>query len=552
MRFLNLLLGVCAGVLASCGGGGDSASANGSAKTVTISGTAATGMALSAAPVEAKCQTGTGTTKTAVDGTYTLVINNGALPCIVELTNPADRSTLHSVSSDSGAVANINITPLTELVVARLFRKDPATAFGQFSPSDAGTVLSSVAVTAAQGEVAAILEPVVGSKALTNFMSAPFKAANQDNPLGGDDVDRGLDLLKAKLNAGQVNAVLTALTSGASGTQIAGTVAGYTTSVPVASIKQVPSGSAGTTITLDGSGSTDAKGNSLAYQWTIEGIPANSRATLSSTSAATPTLTPDMPGNYVVGLIVNNGWHDSEKITITIPVSAAPTLSPFSVLTIASTGAISQSGSTGSNYVRPATSYSTFWDFCPTPDLNGCAYTTASSVTFTNSIGATTAYDIEMNVNDNASFPVDLYTQAFTTAPGSVGVRTRADLGKMANIPIGKSGGVLVGQRFSDYAFPGGSGNVTYTFNSTFDAAAIPSGWNTSTKTIISIVLSSSWTDSEGRPAFGNVPVYSKTFDGSFSESITLSKRLDDYPSLHGSYGSYAISITQQHALVRK
>jgi len=62
----------------------------------------------------------------------------------------------------------------------------------------------------------------------------------------------------------------------------------------------------GTTVTLRADASTDADGDTLTYAWSIVSAPAGSQAALSSTSAAAPTITPDVEGAYVFRLRVTD------------------------------------------------------------------------------------------------------------------------------------------------------------------------------------------------------------------------------------------------------
>ena len=54
-------------------------------------------------------------------------------------------------------------------------------------------------------------------------------------------------------------------------------------------------------------GSTDPDGDSLVYAWSLTLAPPGSLATLSSNTAASPTLTPDLVGDYTVQLTVTDG-----------------------------------------------------------------------------------------------------------------------------------------------------------------------------------------------------------------------------------------------------
>jgi len=71
-------------------------------------------------------------------------------------------------------------------------------------------------------------------------------------------------------------------------------------------------------VTLDGSGSSDVDNNPLTFQWKLISVPDNSTATLSDSTVVDPMFVADLPGTYVAELIVNDGWEDSEPITVNI------------------------------------------------------------------------------------------------------------------------------------------------------------------------------------------------------------------------------------------
>lgn len=79
----------------------------------------------------------------------------------------------------------------------------------------------------------------------------------------------------------------------------------------------------GTMVTLDGSGSTDANGDALAYAWTLTARPAGSNATLADGQTAQPSFTTDAAGDYVVTLVVNDGTQASEPQGVLVRASAA-------------------------------------------------------------------------------------------------------------------------------------------------------------------------------------------------------------------------------------
>jgi hypothetical protein len=77
----------------------------------------------------------------------------------------------------------------------------------------------------------------------------------------------------------------------------------------------------GITVALDGSGSYDPDGDPLKYSWTFVSKPSGSMATLSNPDTKTPSFTPDLLGEYILQLIVNDFFTDSYPDTVTITVS---------------------------------------------------------------------------------------------------------------------------------------------------------------------------------------------------------------------------------------
>jgi len=80
---------------------------------------------------------------------------------------------------------------------------------------------------------------------------------------------------------------------------------------PIANAGPSQSIQAPQTVQLDGTGSTDLKGNALTYSWAILSKPSGSTATLSNPTFPRPTFYADVVGTYVVQLIVNNGTYSS-------------------------------------------------------------------------------------------------------------------------------------------------------------------------------------------------------------------------------------------------
>ncbi len=93
---------------------------------------------------------------------------------------------------------------------------------------------------------------------------------------------------------------------------------------PVANAGADQTVNVGDTVTLDGSGSTDADGDPLTYIWTLTTVPAGSGATLTGNATVNPTFVADVAGDYVAQLIVNDGMDDSAPDTVMITASVVP------------------------------------------------------------------------------------------------------------------------------------------------------------------------------------------------------------------------------------
>jgi hypothetical protein len=74
----------------------------------------------------------------------------------------------------------------------------------------------------------------------------------------------------------------------------------------------------GDTVSLDGSGSTDTNGDLLTYSWSFTSKPAGSLAELTSSTSVQTSFVVDEPGDYVVSLVVNDGFADSNAANVTI------------------------------------------------------------------------------------------------------------------------------------------------------------------------------------------------------------------------------------------
>ena len=87
---------------------------------------------------------------------------------------------------------------------------------------------------------------------------------------------------------------------------------------PVADAGADQSVMSGDTVSLDGSASTDTNGDVLTYSWSFASMPAGSLAEIINPTSVQPSFVADESGEYVVSLVVNDGFVDSNAANITI------------------------------------------------------------------------------------------------------------------------------------------------------------------------------------------------------------------------------------------
>jgi len=80
--------------------------------------------------------------------------------------------------------------------------------------------------------------------------------------------------------------------------------------------------SRGSIIRLNGSGSTDADGDAITYNWKWIQKPTGSTAQLSSASEANPKFTADLEGKYILSLTVTDNYLSSSTETVEINIIA--------------------------------------------------------------------------------------------------------------------------------------------------------------------------------------------------------------------------------------
>ena len=170
----RLALGaIMAAVLAACSG---SDVRDGGGASVTLNGLAATGAPIANAAIATRCVSGGGSTNSAADGTFTVTLADPALPCLVQVRK--DGWMLHGFATQGGRV---NVTPLTELLVARAAGGDPAQAFASFDAARAAALQAGLDVARAyvQDQASALAGGLITGDPLTK----PFSIGDADDRL---------------------------------------------------------------------------------------------------------------------------------------------------------------------------------------------------------------------------------------------------------------------------------------------------------------------------------------------------------------------------------
>lgn len=161
--------------LAGCGGGGSDSTTGGTTTLgpLTLSGVVVVRAAATGQSVDIQCASGTGTATSNADGSYTVTVTDGQLPCVLRAKGTADGD-LYSVATGTGRTAIANLTPLTQLVVASMAGGTPAAFYNNFG-ADMGALVTPARVEAALGTVQADLTARgISTAGIGNPITAPL------------------------------------------------------------------------------------------------------------------------------------------------------------------------------------------------------------------------------------------------------------------------------------------------------------------------------------------------------------------------------------------
>lgn len=229
-----------------------------------------------------------------------------------------------------------------------------------------------------------------------SFTSTP--EASQVDLVGGDTVAPtftpdvpGDYVLRLVVNDGQIDSAADTVTVTAAEANVA----------PTADAGADDNVATGVMVTLDGSASTDANGDTLTYDWRVVSLPQGSEATLVNATMAQPSFTPDVDGTYVFELVVSDGELESapDRVQITAATpNSVPVADAGADQRVAVDESVTLDGSTSRDADNDALTYS--WSFQSRPSSADAALTGADTATPSFTPDAAGDYVLQLVVSD--------------------------------------------------------------------------------------------------------------------------------------------------------
>jgi hypothetical protein len=185
---------------------------------------------------------------------------------------------------------------------------------------------------------------------------------------------------------------------------------------PTAEAGPNQTGNINTTVPLDGSASSDPEGDPLTYFWSLN-LPAGSTATLDDPTLVSPSFVPDVLGQYVADLVVNDGNLDSLADSVLIDIiNREPTANAGLDQTAFVTDVVGLDGSASSDPDGDGLTFS--WSLS-TPAGSTASLDDSTSVTPGFTIDVFGDYTATLVVNDGIadSAPDDVVISTLNSAP---------------------------------------------------------------------------------------------------------------------------------------
>ncbi|MEX2541664.1 MAG: PKD domain-containing protein [Trueperaceae bacterium] len=170
----------------------------------------------------------------------------------------------------------------------------------------------------------------------------------------------------------------------------------------------------GDAVSLDGNASSDPDGDELSFSWSFTSKPGGSTATLENSETSTPSMVPDIAGDYVIELTVDDGI-DSNSDSVTISASevaqnSAPIAQAGSDQTVNAGQGVTLDGSGSSDPDGDDASLTYLWSFLDKPVASSAALASATSATASFTADAAGTYSLQLEVSDGEAQGVDTMT----------------------------------------------------------------------------------------------------------------------------------------------
>lgn len=161
----------------------------------------------------------------------------------------------------------------------------------------------------------------------------------------------------------------------------------------------------GTTITLNGSKSTDSENSILSYKWLLFSKPTGSAAALALGTSAKPSFLADLSGTYIASLVVNDGTDNSEVAAVVVTAGVGnivPVADPGSSQVVNMGELVKLDGSASSDANHDTLFYS--WRLLSSPSGSTASLSSGSVVNPTFTADKAGTYVASLVVNDG-TFP---------------------------------------------------------------------------------------------------------------------------------------------------
>jgi hypothetical protein len=209
--------------------------------------------------------------------------------------------------------------------------------------------------------------------------------------------------------------VLKLTVSNGAGTDSATVTVSTFNSPPVASAGPNQTIPLGSTVTLNGGGSSDVDGDPITFLWSLVSRPAGSAAVLAGASSISPTLVADKAGSYLAQLVVHDGKVNSVPATVTITTQNTPPVANAGANQSVNIGAVVQLNGSGSTDVDGDTL--TFqWSLITVPAGSTASLSSLTAINPTFTADRQGTYVAQLTVRDGKVDSVPATTTITTNA----------------------------------------------------------------------------------------------------------------------------------------